>query len=250
MEARTLNDLVAESERVLTAAKERKIKVRLAGGLAIRHLCVSARKPPLMREYHDLDLAIAGDRNHRAFTDQMMKLGYEPDTMFNALTEGARLRYVDQERGRHVDVFVNAIRMCHVIDFERRIELLDDTLTPTDLLLTKLQIVQLNEKDVLDLVALLQDQRVEEHLDDGIDTSYLEDVWADDWPLWNTSRLTLDKLRQSLPNLFDGGAPSTVVASLGALNRAIDSGRKSLRWKVRARIGERVRWYELPEEEG
>jgi hypothetical protein len=250
MEARPLYDLVAESERVLAAARGSAVKVRLAGGLAIRQLCPSARKPPLQREYHDIDLAIAGDRNYRSFTDLMVRLGYEPDTMFNTLSEGARLRYIDMERGRHVDVFVNAVRMCHVIDFERRIALLEETLTPTDLLLTKLQIVQLNEKDVLDMVALLQDQRVEVRLDPGIDSAYLTQVWADDWPLWNTSRLTLDKIRQALPSLFDGDTPGKVVASLGALDRIIDSGRKSLRWKVRARVGERIRWYELPEEEG
>lgn len=250
MEAGPLSDLVAESERVLAAAMVGGVKVRLAGGLAIRRLCPSARKPPLQRDYHDLDLAMAGDSNQRAFTDLMVSLGYDPDTMFNTLSEGARLRYVDGERGRHVDVFVNALRMCHVIDFARRISLLEETLTPTDLLLTKLQIVQLNEKDVLDMVALLQDQRAGARLDAGIDTAYLTQVWADDWPLWNTSRLTLDKIRHALPSLFDGDTPSNVVASLGALDRIIDSGRKSIRWKVRARVGERIRWYELPEEEG
>jgi hypothetical protein len=250
MDGRPLDDLVAESERVVAAARGGGLKVRLAGGLAIRRLCSSARKPPLQRDYHDLDLAIAGERNHHAFTDLMVSLGYEPDTMFNTLTEGARLRYTDANRGRHVDVFVNAIRMCHVIDFARRIGLLEETLTPTDLLLTKLQIVQLNEKDVLDMVALLLDQRLTAGFNAGIDTAYLEQVWADDWPLWNTSRLTLGKIRQALPGLFNGAAPSSLLASVDALDRLLDSGRKSLRWKVRARVGERVRWYELPEEEG
>jgi hypothetical protein len=250
MDDHPLDDLVAESQRVLEAATKGGAKVRLAGGLAIRQLCSSARKPPLQRSYHDLDLAIAGERNHRAFTELMVSLGYEPDTMFNTLTEGARLRYADIERGRHVDVFVNALRMCHVIDFERRLALLEETLTPTDLLLTKLQIVELNEKDVLDVVALLLDQRLAAGLNAGIDTAYLEQVWADDWPLWNTSRLTLGKIKQAVPGVFNGAAPASLLASVDALERLLVSGRKSLRWKVRARVGERVRWYELPEEEG
>lgn len=248
MEARPLPDLVAESERVLAAATGRGMAVRLAGGLAIWQLCPSARKPPLQRAYADIDLAIAGDRNLRPFTDLMVSLGYEPDGMFNTLNEGARLRYIDAERGRHVDVFVNAVRMCHVIDFERRIALVEETLTPTDLLLTKLQIVQLNDKDVLDTVALLLDHRLEAGLSAGIDTAYLEQVWADDWPLWNTSRLTLDKIRRALPGVFDGQAPATLLASVEKLARVIGSGRKGLRWRVRAGVGERIRWYELPEE--
>ena len=250
MEVRPLDDLVAESERVLAAAKERSVMVRLAGGLAVRLLCPSARKPPLRRDYADLDLAIAGDRNHRQLTDLMVSLGYETDEMFNTLSEGVRLRYIDSARGRRVDVFVNAVRMCHTIDFERRIGLLEETLTPTDLLLTKLQIVQLNDKDVLDAVALLKDQPARAGLNAGIDTAHLEQVWADDWPLWNTSRLTLDKIRHALPALFDGETPATVSASLRLLDEVIGSGRKSLRWKLRARVGERIRWYELPEEAG
>jgi hypothetical protein len=248
MEVRPLPDLVAESERVLAAASGRGVTIRLAGGLAIWQLCPSARKPPLMRAYADLDLAIAGDRNVRPLTELMVGLGYEPDGMFNTLNEGARLRYIDSDRGRHVDVFVNAVRMCHVIDFERRIALVDETLTPTDLLLTKLQIVQLNDKDVLDALALLLDQRLEAGLSAGIDTAYLEQAWADDWPLWNTSRLTLEKIRNALPGVFDEQVPAKLLASMQELDRVIGSGRKGLRWKVRARVGERIRWYELPEE--
>jgi hypothetical protein len=250
MDGRPLDDLVAESERVLAATRSGGMKVRLTGGLAIRRLCSSARRAPLARDYHDLDLAMAGDRNHRAFTELMVGLGYEPDTMFNTLTEGARLRYVDVARDRHVDVFVNAVRMCHVIDFHSRIELMPETLTPTDLLLTKLQIVQLNQKDVLDIGALVLDLRLAPGVDSDIDTAYLEEVWADDWALWNTSRLTLAKTRNALPDVFNGSAPAAAVSSLDELDRLLGSGRKSLRWKVRARVGERVRWYELPEEEG
>jgi len=34
-----------------------------------------------------------------------------------------------------------------------------------------------------------------------------------------------------------------------ALDTILESGPKSLRWRLRARVGQRVRWYELPEED-
>ena len=166
------------------------------------------------------------------------------------LNEGGRLRYLDPAHRRHVDVFVNAVRMCHVIDFEHRIGLLPETLTGTDLLLTKMQIVQLNDKDVLDVIALLEDLQLGPGIDAGIDTAYLERVWSADWPLWNTSRLTVDKVRQALPHVFVDEVPASVLRSLTELGRVIETGRKGLRWTVRARVGERIRWYELPEEVG
>jgi hypothetical protein len=246
--AAPLPDLVAESERVLAAARQKGVVVRLAGGLAIRHLCPAARTAPLSRSYNDLDLAIAGNGAHRPLIDLLLRLGYEPDGMFNALNGSTRLQFKDTVNSRHVDVFVNAVRMCHVIDFKDRLELLDDTLTPTDLLLTKLQIVQLNDKDTLDLLALLHDQRLVSGDGVGIDTNYLEKVWGEDWPLWKTCGLTLFKIRRAAPSIVDENSSVKILKSVSALSNVLESGRKTLRWKVRAKVGERVRWYELPEE--
>ncbi|MDQ6876618.1 MAG: hypothetical protein M3082_02755 [Candidatus Dormibacteraeota bacterium] len=247
-----LPDLVAESRRVLTAARQRGVVVRLAGGLAIHHLCPAAGTPPLSRPYADLDLAIAGNGAHRPLIDLMLGLGYQPEAMFNALNGSTRLKFNDSVNTRHVDVFVNAVRMCHVIDFKERLELFEDTLTPADLLLTKLQIVELNDKDVLDVMALLHDQELEKGEGEavGIDTGYLENVWGEDWPLWRTCQLTLDKIRRAAPTIVEADASTRILKSVVAVQSILESGRKSLRWKLRARVGERIRWYELPEEDG
>jgi hypothetical protein len=245
-----LADLVAESQRLLAVARERGVVVRLAGGLAVRHLCASARTAPLSRTYADLDLAIGGRGAHRPVTELMLSLGYQPEAMFNALNGSTRLQFNDPANDRHADVFVDAVRMCHVIDFKDRLELFEDTLSPADLLLTKLQIVELNHKDVLDLMALLHDLELEKGGGGGIDTDHLERVWGDDWPLWRTSQLTLDKVAGAAPSIVDGEASTRILTSVTALQALLESGRKSLRWKLRARVGERVRWYELPEEIG
>ena len=245
-----LPDLVAESERVLAAARDRGVVLRLAGGLAIRRLCPAASRPPLNRQYADLDLAIAGGGAHRQLTDLLRGLGYHPESTFNALNGSTRLQFIDSANSRHVDVFIDAVRMCHVIDFKGRLQLFEDTLSPTDLLLTKLQIVELNDKDVLDTLALLHDQPLMHGHDRGIDIDHLERVWGDDWPLWKTSQLTLGKIRRAVPSILDEAASIDVLRAVTDLQAVLDSGRKTLGWKLRARIGERVRWYELPEEVG
>jgi len=245
-----LPDLVAESERVLAAARERGVVLRLAGGLAIRRLCPAASMPPLNRRYADLDLAIAGGGAHRPLSDLLRGLGYQAESTFNALNGSTRLQFIDSANGRHVDVFVDAIRMCHVIDFKERLQLFEATLSPADLLLTKLQIVELNDKDVLDTLALLHDLTLTRGNGPGIDIDHLERVWGDDWPLWKTSQLTLDKIRRAVPSILEEPASTRVLRSIAGVQTVLDSGRKGLRWKLRARVGERVRWYELPEEVG
>lgn len=246
--ATPLEDLVAESHRVLAAARARNVAVRLTGGLAIRLLCPAAAKPPLRRAYADLDLAVAGHGGNKTLNELMASLGYQAEEMFNALNGGTRLRYNDNVNGRHADVFVDAVRMCHVIEFKHRLLLLEDTLTPTDLLLTKLQIVELNDKDLTDAVALLVDQSLEAGASDAIDTAYLEEVWSGDWPLWRTSQLTLRKITRAMPAGLDAESTAQAVKSVAALEHVLESGRKSLRWRVRSRVGDRVRWYELPED--
>lgn len=248
-DAPPVKDLVREADRILAAAKVRGVIVRLAGGLAIRRLCPAASHPPLSREYADIDLAVVGLAGHRSLTNLMISLGYQPDEQFNNINGGSRLHY-DDTQGRHVDVFIDAVRMCHVIEFKRRLTLLEDTLTPTDLLLTKLQIVELNHKDLLDATSLLHDRPIERGAANAIDTAYLEEVWADDWPLWRTCQLTLGKFRQAMPTLFGAGPPERVMRTLSALEGVLKSSRKTLRWSIRARVGDRIKWYETPEEVG
>jgi hypothetical protein len=179
----------------------------------------------------------------------MKALGYEADEMFNALNGQTRLYFDDIRNHRHADVFIDAIRMCHVIEFKPRIKLLPETLTPTDLLLSKLQIVELNRKDVVDIFALLHDQRLDRGSPDALDLGYLQAVWGNDWPLWRTCQLTLDKIKQAAPEVLIGPAQVRVLESARRLDEILETGPKSLRWRLRARVGERVRWYELPEED-
>jgi hypothetical protein len=117
-ESLPLDDLAAESERVLLAARSSGVLMRLAGGLAIRQLCPAAMLPPLARGYADLELTVTSDGlDRRALNHLMRELSYEADEMFNALNGQTRLYFNDRRNDRHADVFIDAIRMCHVIEF-------------------------------------------------------------------------------------------------------------------------------------
>ena len=248
LKAQPLDDVIAEADRVLEAARAAKVAIRLTGGLAIRRRHPSATRPPLLRTYADIDLAAGSKGGHRAITALMVGLGYVPDQMFNSLHGNERLYYEAPGQGRHVDVFVDAVRMCHVINFKHRLSYLEDTLTVSDLLLTKLQIFQLNKKDLLDILAILHDQTLRPGAPDALDPAYLEEIWGNDWPIWRTSQGTLARTREAAPDILDAEGTERVLKNVEALQDILRNGRKTLRWKLRAQVGDRLRWYELPEE--
>jgi hypothetical protein len=173
-------------------------------------------------------------------------LGYQGDLRFNTLNGHQRLLYLDTENGRQVDIFVDVMRMCHVIDLRDRLSGAGPSLLPADLLLSKMQIYEINQKDLVDIVALLIDHDVADHDNDAINASYLAKLTSEDWGLYRTLQLNQERARGMVKDL---DVPhDTVLKRLDALWDRIASAPKSLKWRVRARIGDRMSWYELPEE--
>jgi len=71
---------------------------------------------------------------------------------------------------------------------------------------------------------------------------------ADDWGWYMTVRGTIDKCLQLSDTYLAGAEKENVVGKLQQIKQAMEASAKTLRWKMRAQVGERVRWYELPEE--
>jgi len=204
----------------------------------------SGLHPALTREYRDLDFATtkksAGD-----LQKLLRDMGYEPHLGFNAMNGRERLLFYDNPNERQVDVFVRSFRMCHEIPLESRLGVDADTVPLAELLLTKLQIVELNEKDVRDTVALLLEHDVTED-DAGVNATQVAVLCCDDWGLWRTITHNLETVRQHLGNY---AVDRDVVSErLSRLLDRIEGSPKSRGWKLRAKVGERKRWYELPEE--
>lgn len=237
-------DLKEEAARILAAAAADNVSLRLLGGLAIYIQCPSARSDArLQRNYKDCDFVTLGrwaGQTRSLFT----RLGYTPNRTFNALHGSQRLLFWDTPHERQVDIFLDRMHMCHTIDFRARLHLDPRTLPLADLLLTKLQIVEVNEKDLLDTMALLQDHEVRSD-DEGLNAAYLARLTASDWGLYTTLMTSLQSARAfALERSF----PRQIPARISALCEAIEAQPKSLSWKARAVVGARVRWYELPEE--
>jgi hypothetical protein len=234
---------VTEGRRVLGAAREAGLTLRLLGGVAV-NVRSHALPPALTREYQDLDFATskksAGD-----LQKLLRDLGYEPHLGFNAMNGRERLLFYDNPNGRQVDVFVSSFRMCHEIPLEKRLAVDEDTVPLAELLLTKLQIVELNEKDVRDTVALLLEHDVTDD-DAGVNAAQVAFLCSADWGLWRTISHNLETLQQRLGS-YDVDR-ETVSGRVTLILERIEVEPKSRSWRMRAKIGERKRWYELPEE--
>jgi hypothetical protein len=235
-------DIDDEAERILEGARREGLSLRLLGGAAVARLAPD-RPAPLRRTIGDLD--VVTDQGSGSKVERMLvRLGYRTDTPFNIVSRPERLRLLDDVNNRHVDVFVGKFRMCHEIPFATVTHATAETISVAELLLTKLQIARLTEKDITDVFALLHAHDVGGPTELSIAT-----LCAGDWGLSQTVLLGIDSCRTALERSGLVPADRRVVAErLTALGHAIEQTPKSRRWKLRARIGTRLRWYELPEE--
>ena len=173
--------LLASARELIGAAQRQGVQLRLLGGMAVKAACESAASITLPPERLDLDLAAYGSQ--RGQLDQIMDgLGYEPYQRFNALHGQRRLKYSTGEEGIELDVFVDTFHMCHRLPFADRLELTELTIPLADLLLSKLQIVQLDEKDLRDIYAIMCDHELGHVGDvDKVDADYVASICGDDW---------------------------------------------------------------------
>jgi hypothetical protein len=242
-----LEDPIEESHRIAAAAKQKKVGVKLLGGAGIHARSPSARKSPLKRKYGDLDYAIS-KKDRKAVIELFKELGYEPNDRFNLMNGDRRLYFYDNEHGRQVDVFIDVFRMSHDIDLRGRLEHDHPAVSPSDLLLSKLQIYEVNRKDLVDTIALILDHSIEpDSHDDAIEAAYIARLAAGDWGFYRTLQVNIERLRALLEELEEIDR-ELVNARLDALWRHIEDTPKPLKWRLRAQVGDRVRWYELPEE--
>jgi len=241
-----LADPVAEGRRIAEAAAERGIPLRVLGGVAIALTCPSARRPPLAREYADIDLTSVGGAKKDAIR-LLESLGYAGDKEFNILHGHRRLYFWDKRNQRQVDVFVDEANLCHRIDLKRRIDKVPQTLSLADLTVLKLQVVETNEKDYLDLCAIFADHPLTAD-DSGVNSAYIAELAASDWGLWRTLGMVAGRAESFALELPEFEAAEPVAERLRHLREELDSVPKTRGWRLRSRIGDRKRWYELPEE--
>jgi hypothetical protein len=238
-------DVVAEGVRVLAASREQNLPLRLLGGVAVRLRARNGLPAALQRTYGDLDFVTA-KRGSAPAQGLFRDLGYEPHVSFNALNSQERLLFFDNEHGRQVDVFVGAFRMCHEVPLEGRIDVDETSIPLAELLLTKLQVIELNEKDVRDAVAVLHDRELGDEDGETVNAARIAKLCSEDWGLWRTITRNLESCRQQAAGY--GEEFVGVSSRFSELEERIEAEPKSRAWRLRAKIGERKRWYDLPEE--
>ena len=246
-----LADIRAEAERLGTRALTSGLPARLLGGLAIWLRCPSVRSGPFARGYDDMDFAVTS-RGSTEFKEFLTAEGYLPDRFFNGLHGESRLYFAAPDGRWSVDVVIDELTMSHRLDLRDRLDGPSPTVPLADLLLSKLQVWEINSKDLGDTLCLLADHRLD--LDDSdpeaISLRRVTAVLGADWGFCHTAERNIGKLAELwteaplLTTTFDAGE------QLKALRRAIDEAPKTRGWRMRGRIGERVRWYQVPEEVG
>ena len=240
-----LDDPIEEAERIASAARAARVGVKLMGGAGIHLHSPSAHRPPLKRKYGDLDYVIP-KRDRKAVLAFFPSLGYDANDRFNLMQGDRRLYFFDNAHGRQVDVFVDLIRMSHVIDLRGRLDHDGPCASPSDLLLSKLQIYEVNHKDLVDVTALLLDHPVAGSSDEAIDAAYIARLLAEEWGFYRTLQVNIEKLSSTLDELDVDR--ELVRSRLAEIWQAVEAQPKPLAWRLRAQIGDRKRWYELPEE--
>jgi hypothetical protein len=148
---------------------------------------------------------------------------------------------------------VDRLTMCHTLDFRPAFGRLPHTVDAIDVLLSKLQIVELNEKDAHDIVHLLSGLPVTEGAGSGaaLDAGRFCQLLGSDWGWWRTVTRNLAKLPSLIeqsPALVPPDPVQDPVAQAARLLELAEQAPKSVKWRLRSNVGERVRWYELPEE--
>lgn len=246
---------IKEALRIIDYAQKGSVPLRLMGGFAIRLHCPKydhlydklGRKPA-----YDLDLV-----TYTKFRPQIkgvfIDLGYAPMASMALMFATGRSRqiYTDEAHSRSVDVFFDKLEMCHVIDFKNRLQLDSPTIPLSDLLLQKVQIFKINEKDIKDIMILLREHETSEAEREAVNIRYIAKLLSKDWGFWYTTTSNLKKVKEYLDEYSAALASedrTDIAAKIDRLLKAFEDEPKSLQWKMRAKMGTSKRWYTEVEE--
>jgi hypothetical protein len=235
-----------EVRRIVGAAAESGVVLRLLGSLAFQLHCpqYGGLQAKMGRAYTDIDFA-SYNKQARRVSELLGRLGYEENREIFVVTEGMRAIFENGSNGLHVDIFYEKLDFCHVIPWNGRLEADTPTIPLAELLLEKMQIVQINEKDVIDTIMLLLEHPLGSTDAETINMDRVAALCASDWGLWRTVTMNLDKvqrLAQGYPQL-DSEQKARVAEQTNAAMARIESEPKSMGWRIRSRVGDRVKWY-------
>jgi hypothetical protein len=235
-----------ELKRILKASEEAGILLRVIGSLAFQIHCPNYGylQAAMGRAYTDIDFA-AYQRQTKEIQGLMARLGYHENREVFIVSEGDRSIFERPEVGLHIDVFYEKLDFSHVIHWADRLEVDHPSIPLAEMLLEKMQIVQINEKDVIDTIMLLLEHPLGDEDHETINIQRVAALCSTDWGLWRTTTMNLEKVRQLAQGYeqLTGEQKEKIDAQVKAALARIDQEPKSLAWRLRARVGDRVKWY-------
>lgn len=235
-----------ELTRILQASDEAGNILRVIGSLAFQMHCpqFGYLQAAMGRAYTDIDFG-AYSRQAKSITEMMIKLGYEDNREVYIASEGERAIFDKPGTGLHVDIFYEKLDFCHAIYWKDRLEVDSPTIPLTELLLEKMQIVQINEKDVIDTIMLLIEHPLGDVDKETINIKLAAQLCAKEWGLWRTTTMNLDKVKQ-LAQSYSQLTPEQkikVTTQVDQILARLNDEPKSMAWRIRDRVGDRVKWY-------
>jgi hypothetical protein len=250
----TFKDFEKEIRRIISEADKRKVPLRIMGGAAIRLHCpthVGLYEKLKRVPKHDMDFVTYS--KFRPVTKTLfVDLGYEPyiSLMLTGATGRHRQIFNDKEGNKAIDVFLDKLEMCHVIDYKNRLEVDSPTVPLAELLLQKLQIVQTNEKDIQDTIILLTEHDVGKGDKEEINADYCAKVLANEWGFNYTVNVNCGKVKEFLGKyeILNKQEKAVVSERIDKLQDRVEKEPKTLQWKLRAKVGPSVKWYNVVEE--
>jgi len=244
-----LPDIEVEMHRLVSAARERSILMRVLGGLGIK-VHRTTDHPAFAREYGDLDFVVAG-KQRREFEVFMPEVGYSPHKQFNLLNGSERQIYYHNETEMKIDIFVDTFSMCHKVPLVGRLHLHPITIPLAELFLTKVQIAQLNRKDALDIASLLLYAETGSDDEEKINLKRIAQLCGADWGLYKTTSINLKRVEEIVSEEqihLTEAERGLIKQRVSEIQQTFETMPKSLAWQMRDKVGTRVRWYEEVEE--
>ena len=240
-----------ELKRVLKASDDAGIILRVIGSLAFQMHCpkFGYLQAAMGRAYTDIDFA-AYHKQTKEIQALMAGLGYRENREVFIVSEGDRSIFERPDVGLHIDVFYGKLDFCHVIHWDGRLEVDHPSIPLAEMLLEKMQIVQINEKDIIDTIMLLLEHPLGDEDRETINIKRVAGLCSTDWGLWRTTTMNLDKVRQLAQGYeqLNAGQKETIASQVKAALARIDQEPKPLAWRLRARVGDRVKWYKEVDE--
>lgn len=237
--------LISNAKRLIEIANKNEFALRVMGALAFRIHCPNfAHLLKATREITDVDFVAYIKQQHQV-ENMMKEEGFERRLTGVAGLAGWRRIFYDQKNSIVIEVFLDKLEMCHDINFKNRLEVDYPTIPLAEMLLEKIQIVEINEKDVKDAIILLREHEVGDNDKETVNSTYISKILSNDWGFYYTATTNLKKIRKLLGQYekLVGNEKGLIESRTDSLLESIEKHPKSIGWKMRAKIGTKSPWY-------